>query len=431
MNEIILHTLGIIEIIMWAWGICQVELEKNGKRLLGAGIIFALATLLAYFMPEEFGTFVTVSIRNLVFAVIIFKESIGRGIIKYLFSFMYISLVYTPVETIVWLVKIVTSFQLLERIETVLVSVITVIIVFFVGRWIKKREHWVKRIRCLPMRYYLIGLICSFCFEMICSGAEMIGDGANLKVQVVLKICIMVVSTFVLGIGMAFAIINMIKEEYQRESALKSEYLLMSKKNYENINRHMREVRRLKHDMQNHISILEYCIKNRNWQQAESYITEIKEYQKQIVRAPVDVGNELIGAVLTDILSCSDDIAFKCKGGLPKKIEISDFDLCTIFSNLLTNAIEACQKLENKEKVINLTICQVQNNVMILMENPIEWEIDVNELGKFTSKKEKKNHGYGIYNIKKTVESYSGNIAFNVENQIFQAKIIFFDVVCS
>lgn len=59
------------------------------------------------------------------------------------------------------------------------------------------------------------------------------------------------------------------------------------------------------------------------------------------------------------------------------------------------------------------------------MENPIEWDVPVEELGSFTSKNEREKHGYGIGNMKQTVEKYGGKIEFHAEKGVFQVKILF------
>ena len=57
------------------------------------------------------------------------------------------------------------------------------------------------------------------------------------------------------------------------------------------------------------------------------------------------------------------------------------------------------------------------------MENPVEMEVPIEKLGTFTSKIDKKSHGYGIYNVKQTVERNNGNITFLLQNNNFYVKI--------
>ena len=136
-----------------------------------------------------------------------------------------------------------------------------------------------------------------------------------------------------------------------------------------------------------------------------------------------------INAILEDSLSKEPEIAFSCDGKIPADIQIDDFNLCTIFSNLIRNAVEACNRLpEDAKKWIHLDLYMLQDNLYIRMENPVMSEINVQKLEGSTSKEDKKNHGFGIYNLKNAVEKYQGEVSFDCEDQKFIAEIVLWNV---
>lgn len=145
----------------------------------------------------------------------------------------------------------------------------------------------------------------------------------------------------------------------------------------------------------------------------------------------MDIGNELVNAVLENELNKADpDTLFSLEGCLPDQPAITDFDLCVIFSNLLANAVEACKRnSEVGDKMICLEIKQVNGNLLIRIKNPIKEQISLEHLGTYTSKKDTVGHGYGIYNIKKTVEKYGGDIEFQIEEGIFSVQICFYQQI--
>ncbi len=91
-----------------------------------------------------------------------------------------------------------------------------------------------------------------------------------------------------------------------------------------------------------------------------------------------------------------DEIVFQCEGHVSEKVAISDYDLCTIFSNLLSNAREACKRLQRKEKRIEILMKEYQKQMLVTIKNPIEWEVDMEKLGTYTSEEDGEVHGYGI-----------------------------------
>ena len=55
-------------------------------------------------------------------------------------------------------------------------------------------------------------------------------------------------------------------------------------------------------------------------------------------------------------------------------------------------------------------------------------EVNVKKIEGRTSKEDKKNHGFGIYNLKKCSRKYQGEVSFDCENQKFIAEIVLWNV---
>ena len=101
-------------------------------------------------------------------------------------------------------------------------------------------------------------------------------------------------------------------------------------------------------------------------------------------------------------------------------INIEDRDLCIMVSNLLSNAVEGIKKINKKcEKLINFNIKSGKYYTYIIVENTCLPECS----GLQTDKQDRKNHGFGIKNIKKTVKKYNGNFLCKVENNMFYSEI--------
>lgn len=93
---------------------------------------------------------------------------------------------------------------------------------------------------------------------------------------------------------------------------------------------------------------------------------------------------------------------------VPYNMPVDPIDLCIILGNALDNAIEACSKLRD-ERRINLEMFLTKNRLIMKITNPSEPVIIVND--KCTTTKEDANkHGYGLFNIQRTIEKYNGNV---------------------
>ena len=111
-------------------------------------------------------------------------------------------------------------------------------------------------------------------------------------------------------------------------------------------------------------------------------------------------------------------------------IKLSALDTCTILANILDNAIEAVENIDDDKKHIELTFKRNENYMIITEANPTAHESDIRDNNIITTKKDKSNHGFGLINIKDTVEKYEGECFLSStqddksEYYIFKIEII-------
>lgn len=202
-------------------------------------------------------------------------------------------------------------------------------------------------------------------------------------------------------------------------------YIATWNRKLEEQEKYIENVRRIKHDMQAHLVVLQYYLEEKNYEAAKQYLAEIRSRQDVVsILEEYDLGRPLVNAIIKDCLAESKEkIDFAWKGKIPKEIKVSEYDLCTIFSNLLSNAVEACNNVSIAKKEIQLNLFNRENVFYIEVSNPIEWGLEEALIGKGTTKEDKETHGYGVKNIMGTVSLYGGESRFFVENHMFVARI--------
>lgn len=202
-------------------------------------------------------------------------------------------------------------------------------------------------------------------------------------------------------------------------------YMRMWKENFEEQERYIQEVRSIKHDLQAHLIVLQYYIEDEKYEEAKVYLRNMRNHGiLQHRECEIEVGNTLVNVLLMEYLKKSkEDILFSSKGMLPEGTIITDYDWCTIFSNLISNAIEACEKLYCTQKKICLEISTDEKNFYVIMKNPVEWNVEKELLENGTTKEDKNVHGFGLKNVKSIVESYHGAVEYVCEKDTFVVKI--------
>lgn len=419
------YLLGYAGVFLWAFGICQVKATRDKKRWLLSGILCAEVVLIAYLRPEdELLYWIRLLLIFLTFVLFI-EERWKRKVVLFLFSVGFIDVVATPIRTLL----VITEFIRKKELNSVFGTALEFLCILGLTCYIKKRDKIIEWLKNLPTRYYLIGFLCSFMATGLTSYVEMEMEGRNYNERIMISILMMVTVELLYIMCIGAAVIATFCKNYKEESLLKDEYLRLSKQHYETLLKNTQEIRSLRHDMQSHVNALFYFSKEKDWEKLQAYIEEVNENAQKVRPYTVNVNHGFINAILEDSLSKEPEIAFSCDGKIPADIQIDDFDLCTIFSNLIRNAVEACNRLpEDAKKWIHLDLYMLQDNLYIRMENPVMSEINVQKLEGSTSKEDKKNHGFGIYNLKNAVEKYQGEVSFDCEDQKFIAEIVLWNV---
>lgn len=102
----------------------------------------------------------------------------------------------------------------------------------------------------------------------------------------------------------------------------------------------------------------------------------------------------------------------------------ASYDICILLSNLLDNALEACQEMAGKQPWIRVKLGRQGRMLWIHMVNSSS-RMPVVKNGQFiTSKPDKSLHGYGLVSVCQIVERYCGTIDFDYDAAHFSVKIL-------
>lgn len=102
---------------------------------------------------------------------------------------------------------------------------------------------------------------------------------------------------------------------------------------------------------------------------------------------------------------------------------MDDIDITSLFANLLDNAIEACKKMQQKNKCVDLRVYKFNKMLVINVINTMEKRpLKVND--EFISSKPD-HKAIGLKNVKLIVEKYDGDINIETEQCKFSVSIIF------
>ncbi|EQK40557.1 histidine kinase-, DNA gyrase B-, and HSP90-like ATPase family protein [[Clostridium] bifermentans ATCC 638] len=213
-------------------------------------------------------------------------------------------------------------------------------------------------------------------------------------------------SSFLL-LMIVFKIIKDIKEK--SEERLLKEKIDIQYKYYLNLQESQNKVKKLYHDINNHI----FCIKNLSSEKEDvnKYINEMSKELNEFKEIH-NTGNMILDIILNEKQNiCNENnIDLTCDVNFSKCNFIEMTDVCSIFSNILDNAIEACNKTSMDKKYIKIRGTLVKSYYVIRCENSKINKLEIKNSKIITSKKDKFIHGIGLKSVKSSLEKYNGDL---------------------
>ncbi len=155
----------------------------------------------------------------------------------------------------------------------------------------------------------------------------------------------------------------------------------------------------------------------------------VKEIENMIsiYDAGIRTGNEALDIILTEKSLYCNKHGIRLYSILDGKLLsfISDSDLYSLFGNLLDNAIEAVENLEEEKRFINLSVKEVNGFPTVSTGNCFVSRLEFDKGLPKTTKENKDLHGFGMKSIKFICKKYEAELNISVNGGMFEVNIIF------
>lgn len=194
---------------------------------------------------------------------------------------------------------------------------------------------------------------------------------------------------------------------------------------YQELEQNQQTVRRLRHDMKNHLNIIGTFLRDNEVEQAKEYFQELN--QEFASNLKVYCPNKIVNAVLNSKEQLALDSNIQCdfQIDLETSPKVDDIDLCSILGNTIDNAIEALRKVPKlSERTLSLKARYTNSFFSYEIKNS-----KINEIqkkgGRFlTEKIEKEAHGIGLRSVQTIVEKYNSDMDISYTNDTFTVTIL-------
>ena len=188
-----------------------------------------------------------------------------------------------------------------------------------------------------------------------------------------------------------------------------------------------RNVQALRHDMKHHIREI-YSLADKNTDtDIIRYLDEMSDSMDNIEKV-ASTGNSVFDGILNyyaqKIKQEMNNVNFSVTLKIPTDLEISSFDMNVILGNLLDNAMENVSGGAGQELQIEAVLEYIEGLLRIEVVNTFAG--NVNKDGERFISHKGQGHGFGLFNVKKITEKYSGYMMIEHESNRFKVVVLLY-----
>lgn len=416
MTEITYYILELTKfLIIYLLGFSMKLTKVSERRILAACFTVLIGILMNYFKLS-----LLYPILYILFAVFVFYLLIEQVTYRNMVIVFWATGVIFSVDSISYvflrLGLRITEYQL-NQYQNLSASCITLIFLGIIFGVISHNQK--TALQELSVWYFVAFLLICIVNAAVLAIIEkklMNVHGEFTAVYVMLVISSLVQMAFVLVLASS-------NNGHRKNEELKEQYLELQAEHYQYLEERNLATKKFRHDMRAHMYVVKQYICEKKWNQLEGYIDTICG-EIEYMPGYLSVKNETVDAILNyyDNQFVKRNAVLKVTGNLPQECHVHAYDLCTIFSNILSNAVEGIGALEEGQAM--LSVYFDDGIIYIREENVYAGKLKRNRGEIVTTKTDEELHGFGIQNIKDSVAKYGGNVVITESGTSFIIDIV-------
>ena len=245
-------------------------------------------------------------------------------------------------------------------------------------------------------------------------------ESGELTLAVPLMVCASCMLSLLLMVSMEG---RLCAEREKRQMLAQKHMLELRRQQYAQSKSSAEAVRRKYHDMKNLLLYLEKASREDMRAYIERTLDEVRPYERVL-----DTGSEAADILLWEKMAVCQNEGIACTVMLDGALLafIRELDLVTILGNAMDNAIEACRRMpQGAARYVQVRTREMPGFILLHVTNSCTGQARMAAGRYLTLKADAENHGFGLDSIRRTAESYQGEMACRMEEGEFSLSVIF------
>lgn len=386
--------------------------DKDGKKslVISSISIFVTSVLATNIFKNSNMTSTSITIMSLIIMYIIYMNVYKKALVAYSIAYLLVQIVAILVTSISWPIisNIIYDVELSRLLGIYIPAMILELLVIKSKDSVKVvYDNLTKSKTSLGIVFILV-----ISMDFIASISMMLNGWANVALTNVLILMIVI---FIIGISVYM---NNMDKKYEEINRLND--LLIDKNN---------ELKKIKHDYGSQISYINGLYVMKQYDRLGDMLKNIINGNAKVSPCIKYITNrDSIISSIVESLDLKDIHVVVDEEFDSSLIDISEYELHKIVSNILSNAITALEGhgliIIKTYKIFNSVYISIKNNGPKIDPDILE---SIFETGFTTKTNEDESHGYGLHIVKEIVENNNGKINVSSNEEYTDFKVIFFN----
>ncbi len=189
-------------------------------------------------------------------------------------------------------------------------------------------------------------------------------------------------------------------------------------------------IRKVRHEMKNHMANIKGLAGAGEYGEIEDYIRRMDETMQELEYKYV-TGNAVTDVIINDKCRRAEKAGIRFDADFRYGGEIPVFDMGIILNNLLDNAIEACEKLETGKGFVRLSLKRKKQFLILYVENSFDGAVPIRKGSSLPPTTKQSilpgiitEHGIGLENVRDIAERYFGGVNIKVKGDVFHVTVM-------
>lgn len=414
-----LEYIGLILAIVTLISSAKISVQRR-KWIEAFGLLVILTVLPTYIS--------NVNLRMILFIIgllaLVKVVLIGvnrRTILDVLIAVILIGISTQLVKMLLQIMSLSLQMNLTDTAVKLLARLILWMFVLSVYLYIAR--HYPAELKNIPLKYMIIFMIVLMadCISITFFG-EYVLDDIRLTHGWIAELAyvLMGLGVFV-QLGLLIAL-YFSRNAYRTQQALATKYLEEQVAHYQYLSEREQNTKRFRHDFKSHMAMAKQLYEEGKREEFEAYFHKMTE-QIAAIGNRVTVNNDIADAIINRYYdeAALAGITMEVEGHFPGECYVSAYDLCTVLSNLLSNAIDA--EKEAGGKTIYCGVRYDETQILIVVKNDYVNPIKRTDNRFVSTKGDLRHQGFWIANINEVVRKNNGHIFYDTADARFVVRL--------